>query len=573
MTVAAQYHEESFIGDGNTRVFPFSFQSFPDVNPTANVGVSITDNSGNTITLSPELYKIVFFHNLIGGQIAYPLNAWEPALPSGYTFTIHRRTPVTQEQDFKNQGRYFPHMIENGLDKLTIIIQELLFYINQFPSYFKNFIENLLQDPKYKGEKGDPGIPGTNGINGANGAPGATGAIGAKGDKGDPGIEGPPGANSVTVSVFDALILADGWSGDIIPYIQRISIPEITESSVILIKPHVNASVDQINAYFDANLHDSTIGNGFFDIKAFGDVNLINIPISVIVWDVELIPPSSISLNFSSAYMQLPSTLQLIAKISPSNATNKNVTWVSSISDVASVDQNGLVSAAGIGNTAITAFTHDGNLFSVCHISVGVLPPTPVISIDTQPQENISFFEGFSPASLAVYASVTENASLSYQWYSNASASNSGGTPVPGATNSTFALSPGLSAGTYFFYCLVSASGGAAPVASNVATVSVLGSAIDIYAVSVYWSAESLSVNVGETKYLSLIPEPPEADPRSVIVSSGDLGCVSVVVSGFTVAVTGIYESPSGAILSAYPDGMIGMQVFADVYVTAQGGA
>jgi len=52
---------------------------------------------------------------------------------------------------------------------------------------------------------------------------------------------------------------------------------------------------------------------------------------------------------------------QLTATISPSNATNKNVTWLSSNTTVATVDNNGNITVNGLGNANITVSTNDGN--------------------------------------------------------------------------------------------------------------------------------------------------------------------------------------------------------------------
>lgn len=53
--------------------------------------------------------------------------------------------------------------------------------------------------------------------------------------------------------------------------------------------------------------------------------------------------------------------IQLTATISPSNATNKNVTWLSSNTTVATVDNNGNITVNGLGNANITVSTNDGN--------------------------------------------------------------------------------------------------------------------------------------------------------------------------------------------------------------------
>jgi hypothetical protein len=55
---------------------------------------------------------------------------------------------------------------------------------------------------------------------------------------------------------------------------------------------------------------------------------------------------------------------------------------------------------------------------------------------------------------LSVEASVTDGGSLTYQWYSNVSASTLGGTPIDGATNANYTV-PTDTAGTLYYYVIV----------------------------------------------------------------------------------------------------------------------
>jgi hypothetical protein len=63
-------------------------------------------------------------------------------------------------------------------------------------------------------------------------------------------------------------------------------------------------------------------------------------------------------------------TLQMVATVSPSNATNKAVTWVSNSTDVATVNSNGLVTAVAIGTAKITATTVDQGFSAYSHVAV-----------------------------------------------------------------------------------------------------------------------------------------------------------------------------------------------------------
>jgi len=99
--------------------------------------------------------------------------------------------------------------------------------------------------------------------------------------------------------------------------------------------------------------------------------------------------------------------------------------------------------------------------------------PTPVITITTQPVATTTVAEGSISGSLAVAASVTQGATLSYQWFRNTIASNVGGSEEPGMTGTSFDIPTDLTEGQSFFFVEVRASGEAAPVRSTVATVTV----------------------------------------------------------------------------------------------------
>ena len=72
-------------------------------------------------------------------------------------------------------------------------------------------------------------------------------------------------------------------------------------------------------------------------------------------------PVTSVYLNYSSRTMDVLDTLQLTASVRPDNAYNKGVTWMSSDSSVASVDDTGLVTAHKKGEATITVTAVDGS--------------------------------------------------------------------------------------------------------------------------------------------------------------------------------------------------------------------
>ena len=86
---------------------------------------------------------------------------------------------------------------------------------------------------------------------------------------------------------------------------------------------------------------------------------------------------TAIELDKQTAVVIEGETLQLKAIITPEDATNKVVSWASSNPNVATVDENGLVTAIGLGNAMITAVTTDGsNLSAMCRVTVTSLSAT-----------------------------------------------------------------------------------------------------------------------------------------------------------------------------------------------------
>ena len=72
-------------------------------------------------------------------------------------------------------------------------------------------------------------------------------------------------------------------------------------------------------------------------------------------------PVTSISLNKTSLSLDALETYQLTATAKPSDAYNTKVIWSSSAPEIASVDENGLVTAHKKGTSTITATADDGN--------------------------------------------------------------------------------------------------------------------------------------------------------------------------------------------------------------------
>ena len=109
-------------------------------------------------------------------------------------------------------------------------------------------------------------------------------------------------------------------------------------------------------------INEATIGvkvdadnNGTFETELKTDIN-----------------PTSIKLNKTSSTLGKGETITLKAEVSPSNTTNKTVTWTSSNTNVATVS-NGKITAKNNGTATITAKTSNGKT-ATCKITVKNAP-------------------------------------------------------------------------------------------------------------------------------------------------------------------------------------------------------
>ena len=79
---------------------------------------------------------------------------------------------------------------------------------------------------------------------------------------------------------------------------------------------------------------------------------------------------TSVELDADEMTLKVGDEGQLQATVAPENAANKSVTWSSSNESVATVEQNGKISAVGVGEATITVTTTDGGKTATCKVIV-----------------------------------------------------------------------------------------------------------------------------------------------------------------------------------------------------------
>ena len=119
---------------------------------------------------------------------------------------------------------------------------------------------------------------------------------------------------------------------------------------------------------------------------------------------------TGVTLEPTSLSLFTGNTATLTATVHPDNATNQNVTWESSNTEVATVDANGKVTAVGAGEATITVTTEDGCKTATCIVTVTV----PVTGVKLNKETLELFTDGSATLTATVEPSDAANQNVTW---------------------------------------------------------------------------------------------------------------------------------------------------------------
>ena len=161
-----------------------------------------------------------------------------------------------------------------------------------------------------------------------------------------------------------------------------------------------------------------------------------------------VVPVTGVSLDESSITLDVGGNQTLTATVTPEDATNKKVRWSSDNEAVATVSEDGVVTAVAGGTAVITATTHDGLFTASCTVTVNAPDAPPSITTDTLPDGKVGeaysqtlTATGTAPITWSIDGGLPAGLSL------NADTGEISGTPTA-AGSSTFTVKATNSAGS-----------------------------------------------------------------------------------------------------------------------------
>ena len=141
MTVSMQITKRIYQGNGITRKWDVDFPLLS----AADLRIYVTSPQGAEEEISSD-----FSVDLLTHTLTYPTDeSGKAALADGWKLTAVRATPLTQEIDLLHQGELDAEVLEEGYDKLTLLVQELEEKVDRSIKYPVSSQENDLETDNF----------------------------------------------------------------------------------------------------------------------------------------------------------------------------------------------------------------------------------------------------------------------------------------------------------------------------------------------------------------------------------------------------------------------------------------
>lgn len=131
MTISSEIRTAGpFTGDGVASAFPFSFKVFKATElivvqtDTSNIDTTLTYGTQFSVTLNADQNASP------GGTITYKVAGVTTPLPTGYVLNATSDVDNLQPMALTNNGGFFPKVINDSADRLTILVQQLVRAVN-----------------------------------------------------------------------------------------------------------------------------------------------------------------------------------------------------------------------------------------------------------------------------------------------------------------------------------------------------------------------------------------------------------------------------------------------------------
>lgn len=236
----------------------------------------------------------------------------------------------------------------------------------------------------------------------------------------------------------------------------------------------------------------------------------------------EEIAVTGVKLSESSIELTAGDSRQLTASVLPSNATNKDVRWTTNVSDVATVSEDGTVTALAMGAATITVTTVDGGFRANCSVIV----KKNIIHVQSVRlnMDSVGLTEGGSII-LGATVSPSDADDRSVTW--SATPASVITVEQDGFNGIVTAVGPGEGTVT------VTTNDGGFTASC---TVTVEAATIDVESITL--SPESLDLKEGDTAQLTATVLPENATDKTVEWSSQDSNVATVDQEGKVTAVS-----------------------------------